>query len=145
MKYILPSLLALLSAQTFAGSFVARCQDFRGTHIDFDSRRSEEFRLNDGTIYEFFYSSVGPGSLKYIIDGTGVIEPGKEDRWHDLDIVGQSGNYLSATGFEGTEQIQFSLYPELNSAQIVWLMQPTKMKPEPGTLLLKASCKFQYE
>jgi len=145
MKYILAITIALLSVQVFAGSFVAKCQDFIGENIYHASGRSEPFRLNDGTTYEFSYSSAESGSLKYIVDGAGIIKPKREARWHNLELVGQSSNYVSATSFEGTEQIQFSLYPNLASAQIIWSMQPTKLKPEPATLLLKASCEFLNE
>lgn len=145
MKYIFNIFIALLSWPVFADSFVAKCQDFTGEHIDHVSGRTEPFRLNDGTVYEFSFSSEGSGSLKYVIDGTGVIEPKREDRWHELELIGQSSSYISATSFEGTEQIQFSLYPKLATAQIIWVMQPTKLKAEPTTLLLKASCEFLNE
>lgn len=57
MKYIFSIAIALLSCPVFAGSFVAKCQDFTGQNIDHVSGRSEPFRLNDGTIYEFSFSA----------------------------------------------------------------------------------------
>ena len=145
MKYFFSMVVALLATHTFAGSFSARCQNFTGEHINYVSGKAEPFTLNDGTIYKFSYTHTGSGSLRYVIDGTGIIEPKREDRWHNLELIGQSSSYVSAVSIEDTEQIQFNLYPSLASAQIIWIMQPTKTKPEPATLLLKASCEFLNE
>ena len=145
MKYIIITLGVFFSESVFANSFVAKCQNFIGKHVEHVSGYSESFSLNDGTIYEFLYSSNGSGSLKYVIAGTGVIEPKKEQRWHKLKLLEQSSTHIVATSFEGAEQIQFSLYPKLASAQIIWVTHPTKFKPEPVTLILKANCEFLNE
>ncbi|WP_045860073.1 hypothetical protein [Teredinibacter purpureus] len=145
MKYIFIIVVASLVTPTFAGSFSAKCQNFTGEHINYVSGKAEPITLNDGTIYEFSYSHAGLGSLRYVIDGTGVIEPKREDRWHNLELIGQTSSYVSAVSIEGAEQIQFNLYPHLESAQIIWVTQPTNTKPEPAILLLKASCKHLNE
>ena len=145
MRYTFTLLMALLSSASLAESFKARCSDFRGETLSHINQAAEPFLLNDGTTYEFIYTANGNRSLKYVIDGAGIIEPKKEDRWHDLNLLGQTSNYVSAMSIEGAEQILFSLYPSLKTAQIIWVTQPTKIKPEPTVLVLKANCEFTNE
>ena len=90
-------LTILFSEAALAGSYVAKCSGFTGQYIDHVSGHAEDFKLDDGTIYEFRYSDEGVVSLKYVVSGVGIIEPKKEDRWHDLEIIGEPSNYVSAS------------------------------------------------
>ena len=93
MKYIFILPIVVISQSAWADSYIAKCTGFSGQKIDHVSGRAEEFKLDDGTVYEFRFSDNPVVGLKYVVTGTGIIEPKKEDRWHDLNIIGHSSNY----------------------------------------------------
>lgn len=142
MKYYMFAICSLVSLQANAGDFTAKCQNFEGVELDGESGRVKPFMLNDGTTYEFSYSSANVGHLRYVVGGTGVIEPKKSERWHDLQLLKRTSSYLTAMNYIGQDYMLFTLYPNLKMLHIAWIEHPNRKYKEGGSFLIRVDCEF---
>ena len=134
--------LCLLSFQVSAKNFNAKCEKFKGAEFDAGRNSVKPFELNDGTIYEFDYTSGNGGKLLYVVDGVGIVEPKKSERWAPIQLLQQSGEHISGINYIGQEYMLFTLYPKLSMLHIAWVVHPNKRYKNGNSLLVKVSCEF---
>jgi len=134
--------LFLLSSQVSASNFNAKCEEFKGIEFDVEKGSVKPFELNDGTIYEFNYTSKSGGKLLHVVDGVGIIEPKKSERWEPIQLLQQTDKHISAISYIDQDYMLFTLYPKLGMLHIAWISQPNIRYKNGNTLLIKVSCEF---
>lgn len=131
--------------QVMANDFSATCQNFEGVEYDSESGELKPYLLNDGTIFEFSYTSANGGSIRYLVDGVGIIEPKKAERWHDLQLLQQTRKYVTAINLMNDDYKVFTLYPESKILHIAWVEHPNRKYKSGGSFLIKVGCEFTID
>jgi len=128
-----------------ASDFDAKCQGFHGIEFDALSGKTKPFSMNDHTTYAFRYDADKGGELRYVVDGVGIIDPKKSDRWHKLELLKQTDRFITAMNYIGEDYMLFTLYPKNEMLHIAWIEQPNIKHKNGNSLLIKVNCSFEFE